>query len=70
MFNKLERLYNERLLSLRNEAGLTFGGYDDEGIEQWIGTDRQWEMFQSLKDKLDEEHNDPSETSIFHPNNL
>lgn len=57
----------ETKTQLRHEAGLVFGGYDNEGNEQWIGTNKEWEKYEMLVDLKKQEINDPPEGSVYHP---
>lgn len=38
-------------LDLHEQAGLTFWGHDEDGSEEWIGTNQQWRRFQELENE-------------------
>ena len=39
---------SERDFELHEEAGLVPAGVDEEGNNQWIGTDKQWQRYTEL----------------------
>lgn len=41
-------------MKLASECGLAFGGVDDEGELEFIGTDEQWKEFEARKDEVKE----------------
>jgi len=38
----------KRTFELHEEAGLVPAGADEEGNNQWIGTDKQWQRYEEL----------------------
>ena len=40
------------LISIGEEAGLTFTGLNFEGLPEFIGTDEQWSKYEDLKNNL------------------
>lgn len=43
-----EALEKEYEGDLHLKAGMTFGGLNDDGVMEWIGTDEQWDKFEEL----------------------
>ena len=62
---EIEKLQENKTIEeiLADEAGLANGGKDEEGYQLWIGSDREWNRFEKLKEKYEEvqdESNDPN----------
>jgi len=53
---EIEKLQEGKTITeiLADEAGLVDGGKDEEGDQQWIGTNQQWNRFEKLKEHYEE----------------
>jgi uncharacterized phage-like protein YoqJ len=38
----------EQIIKIANEIGLTYSGDDNDGLPEFIGTDKQWEEFNKI----------------------
>lgn len=59
--------YQEHIRQLAAEAGLAYGGKNEDGEDTFIGSDREWEAFRQMKQTLDKDWSDPSEGVPWHP---
>lgn len=44
---------------LKEEAGLLFMNKDEDGFDEWAGTDKEWVKYEELVTKFKEENNIP-----------
>jgi hypothetical protein len=42
----------EDILSIADECGLVWAGFDDDGEMQFVGTTKQFELFEKIKEKI------------------
>lgn len=52
---------------IADEAGLAYGGKDDEGEDIFIGTDEEWQAFRIMEKQMEDDLDNPSEGMPWHP---
>lgn len=52
MSEKNNDTINEAIYELHEEAGLLYWGRNDDGEDEWVGSDKAWRKFSELTNKL------------------